>query len=302
MSTMEQLVRRQKTGQDLRSVVGVMKSLSAVAIRQYDDGAAAVQSYREIIDSGLQAALRQAALRPGGNTVPEGSVAYVVVGSDRGLCGHFNELVANVAHRQLKEASEQGDTLRLLTIGASGTSRLESYGWKPDFAMALPGALDGVGEAVEKLLLWIDKQGRDHGLGGVRVIFNQRTEDKLAVTQAQTILPVTDAYLEALRNKPWPSRSLPDFTVDADELFSRLIREHLFLTLAAALMESLASEHASRLAAMQRAERHIDEHLASLSAEIRDERQNAITQQLLDIIGSYNVMKARAAEEEAGQV
>ena len=300
MSTMEQLVRRKKTGEDLHSVVGVMKSLSAVAIKQYDDGAAALQTYRGVVDAGLQAVLRQTTLSAGRGAAPEGVVIYIVVGSDRGLCGHFNELIARLAVEQLEQAAGHGDKTRILTIGASGEARLESYGLQPDYAMALPGALDGVGETVENLLLWIDDQREDGELGGVRVIFNQRTEDRLAVPGTKTILPVTDTYLNQLREKPWPGRSLPAFSVDADELFSGLVREHLFLALASALMESLASEHASRLAAMQRAERHIEEHLASLSADIRHERQSAITQQLLDIIGSYNVMKERAGEEEDG--
>ncbi|PQA89568.1 F0F1 ATP synthase subunit gamma [Hyphococcus luteus] len=293
---MEQLVRREKTGRDLQSIVGVMKSLSAVAIKHYDEGAAALLHYRGVVDAGLQAVLRQAKLTPRAEPV-RGRAAYIVIGSDRGLCGRFNETVVEAAAAKLAEAEEREEETLVLTIGARAEARLDSYGTPSGYTMPLPGAVEAVGESVESILLWLDDNREKAGLGSVTVFYNQRTEEKLAATQEDVILPVTQDYLEKLKQKPWPSHSLPAFTVDADDLFSRLIREHMFLSLARGLIESLASEHASRLAAMQRAERHIDDYLATLTADIRHERQSAITQQLLDIVGSYNVMKER---EEAG--
>jgi F-type H+-transporting ATPase subunit gamma len=80
-----------------------------------------------------------------------------------------------------------------------------------------------------------------------------------------------------------------------EALFSRLIREHLLVSLFRAGAESLASEHAARLAAMKGAERNIEERLEDLSAAHRRQRQEAITTELMDIVTGVEAMRARAS-------
>ena len=83
------------------------------------------------------------------------------------------------------------------------------------------------------------------------------------------------------------------FTMEESELFQRLIREYLFVSLFRAFAESLASENASRLASMQVAERNIEEHLHALTTESRQLRQMTITSELLDIISAYEALRDR---------
>jgi F-type H+-transporting ATPase subunit gamma len=72
-----------------------------------------------------------------------------------------------------------------------------------------------------------------------------------------------------------------------DRLFSCLVRQYLFVVLARAFAESLASENASRLAAMQSAERNIAERFDELQAQFHQQRQMAITGELLDIVAGF---------------
>jgi F-type H+-transporting ATPase subunit gamma len=72
-----------------------------------------------------------------------------------------------------------------------------------------------------------------------------------------------------------------------DRLFSCLVRQYLFVVLARAFAESLASENASRLAAMQSAERNIAERFDELQAQVHQQRQMAITGELLDIVAGF---------------
>jgi F-type H+-transporting ATPase subunit gamma len=78
--------------------------------------------------------------------------------------------------------------------------------------------------------------------------------------------------------------------MDRERLFSALIHQYLFVSLSQALAESLASEHASRLAAMQHAERHIQERLEELRTQFRQQRQLAITTELLDIVAGFEAL------------
>lgn len=84
------------------------------------------------------------------------------------------------------------------------------------------------------------------------------------------------------------------FRMDEARLFQWLIREYLFVSLFRAFAESLASENASRLASMQVAERNIEERLHTLTTESRQLRQTTITDELLDIISSYEALQPSA--------
>jgi F-type H+-transporting ATPase subunit gamma len=85
--------------------------------------------------------------------------------------------------------------------------------------------------------------------------------------------------------------------MDRERLFSALIHQYLFVSLSQALAESLASEHASRLAAMQHAERHIQERLEELRAQFRQQRQLAITTELLDIVAGFEALTGASGEQ-----
>jgi len=102
---------------------------------------------------------------------------------------------------------------------------------------------------------------------------------------------VDRAWLARIQEEPWPTRVLPDFSMGWDALFSALIRQYLFVSLYRAFAESLASENASRLAAMQSAERNIDERLTELRGRFNQQRQSTITEELLDIVSGFEALK-----------
>ena len=69
-----------------------------------------------------------------------------------------------------------------------------------------------------------------------------------------------------------------------------LIREYLFVSLFRACAESLASENASRLAAMQRADKNIDELLEDLTRKFHSLRQSGIDEELFDVISGFEAL------------
>ena len=69
-----------------------------------------------------------------------------------------------------------------------------------------------------------------------------------------------------------------------------LIREYLFVSLFRACAESLASENASRLAAMQRAEKNIEELLEDLDGRFHRLRQSSIDEELFDVISGFEAL------------
>jgi F-type H+-transporting ATPase subunit gamma len=128
----------------------------------------------------------------------------------------------------------------------------------------------------------------------IYLFYNHYVSGAIYHPHSLRLLPVDQVWLDELRNRKWESRSLPMYTLDFDGLFLALLREYLFVSLYRAFTESLASENASRLAAMQSAEKNIEEQLDEIHVAFHRQRQMTITEELLDIVAGYEAMKGDA--------
>jgi F-type H+-transporting ATPase subunit gamma len=287
MQTLEALSRRIETTDDLRAIVRTMKSLSAVSIRQYESAVAALRDYSRTVELALQALLRDRPAVVGAPAPASGPAAVVVFGSDHGLCGRFNDEVARFAHARLRELDAAGVRRQCLAVGARAEARLAALGEVVGEGLFLPGSVSGLAALAQAVLVQIDAWGAVEGLGRVLLIHHRRTSEAVAVPHMRQLLPLSPERLRNLAARPWPSRRLPMSTMDAERLFPAVIRQYLFSSVYRAAAESLASEHASRLASMQAAERNIEEHLEEQQAEFRRRRQETITEELLDIVTGF---------------
>jgi F-type H+-transporting ATPase subunit gamma len=291
MQTLEALSRRIATTEDLRAIVRTMKSLSAVSIRQYESAVASLRDHSRTVELALQALLRDRGAVIGLAAPAAGPAAVVVFGSDHGLCGRFNDEVARFAHERLRELAAAGTRHRCLAIGARAQARLATLGEAVDERLVLPGSVSGLAALAQAVLVQIDAWGAIEGLGRVLLIHHRRTGEAVAVPHLRQLLPLSPERLRNLAARPWPARGLPMFTMDAGQLWPAVIRQYLFSSVYRAAAESLASEHASRLASMQAAERNIEDHLEEQRAEFRRRRQATITEELLDIVTGFEAAR-----------
>ena len=93
-------------------------------------------------------------------------------------------------------------------------------------------------------------------------------------------------------NVPGRRRSLPEVMGSGAATLRALIREYLFVSLFRACAESLASENASRLAAMQRADKNIEELLEDLNGTFHRLRQSSIDEELFDVISGFEALSS----------
>ena len=177
-----------------------------------------------------------------------------------------------------------------MVVGKRAEARLESHTHAPSASYFLPGSVDGLTHTVEKILVKLDAWKNKEAFERAIVFYNHRDEGNASTPKMTRLLPLDPRYLHAVARQPWVSRSLPVFTMDGGRLFSALIQQYLFATIYRAGAESMAAEHASRLSAMQAAERNIAEKLEAMSAEYRHERQSAITAELLEVIAGYEAV------------
>jgi F-type H+-transporting ATPase subunit gamma len=109
------------------------------------------------------------------------------------------------------------------------------------------------------------------------------------------LLPLDEDWRRKLAELPWQTRHVPE-VIGGTATLRALIREYLFVSLFRACAESLASENASRLAAMERADRNIDELLAHLHGTFHRLRQSGIDEELFDVVSGFEALVDRAAK------
>lgn len=298
MQTPEALRRKLAKAGELREIVHTMKALASVSIHQHERAVASLRDYGRTLELGFQVLLRH---RPEGflEARPRGGpgrAAAVVVGSDQGMCGAFNERVARHAAGKLAGFLAAQPRVPVAAIGRRAAQRLAVAEPRLEICEVLPapGSLAGAGATVLELLPLVESWHTAGGFEHLLVVHNRRTAGVDYHPRLLRVLPVSAAWLRGLERRPWPSRILPAFTMEWDRLYSALVREILHLTLYSALVESMESESASRLAAMEAAERNIDRRLEGLAADYRNARQGAITAELLDVVAGFEAITGPA--------
>jgi F-type H+-transporting ATPase subunit gamma len=308
VETLEGLAAALETTSDIGSIVRTMKALSSVSIRQYEHAERAMADYARTVELGLVALLRQPGAHEaiGGDGASAGTAgrrALFVIGSDRGLCGGYNERILRFARARMRD-----EPPLLGLVGARIAARLA-----PETAYAapvpplgraprvhgLPGSVDGLPALVRAMILDIDRWVREAGVTRVDLAYNRREGQVAARPQLATLLPLGREEVERLRDAPWPGRSLPFARMETGALASWLVQQRIFVMIYKALAEALVSEHSSRLAAMQGAEREISERRDLLMRRHRQLRQEAITRELLDVVSGFEAAGSAGAPGRA---
>jgi F-type H+-transporting ATPase subunit gamma len=290
MQTIESLRRQIDSVKGLESVVRTMKSLAAVSIRQYEQAVASLEEYNHTIELGLQVVLRNQMPTVRQQPPVDAPTGVIIFGSDQGLVGQFNERITSFALRRLERMKLARAQWSVLAVGARVVSHLEGARVPVDAQFDVPGSINGIALLVQDIVLQVEAWRQTRGIERVLVFYNRTLRAASYEPHLLRLLPIDVDWLQRLNDEPWPSRVLPTSTMDWDALFTALLQQYLFVGLYRACAESLAGENASRLAAMQAAERNIEERLIELHNRYHYQRQSAITEELLDIVAGFEAL------------
>lgn len=296
MESLEHLQKRLDSLGDLRGIVKTMKALSAANIHQYEQAVRALAGYYRTVEMGLHVVLKD--FDPGSfaGGSPNGNhrLGAVVFGSDHGLCGRFNEDIVEYSLKRMESIPADRDSRRILAVGARAAASLEHAGQPIEEEFSVPGSASQITRMVGQILLKIDEWREQGGVHYVYLFYNRHTSMQSYHPIGVELLPVNLRRFHRLEEEPWPSRSLPTYTMDRQALFSRLLDQYLFVVIFRACAESQASEHGGRLAAMQAAERNLEERLSDVTMDYRRARQTVITSELLDLVAGFEAIETDA--------
>ena len=295
--TTASLRRKIDSAGDLQSVVRTMKAMAASNISQYERAVRALGDYYRSVELGLSICFKRSAptvsVLEGKRRTETRFLDAVVFGSDQGLVGRFNDVAADHA---LKTLAAMPGKHRVWAVGERAHARLADAGVPLMGVFAVPNSVKGITPLVGQILLLLACEAR-HNEGEfteLYLFYNRPTSRATYAPVSQRLLPLDEAWRLKLAGLPWPTGNLPEVAGETTATLRALIREYLFISLFRACAESLSSESASRLAAMQRADKNIDELLEDLNGAFHRLRQSRIDEELFDVISGF---EARSPEQ-----
>jgi len=192
-------------------------------------------------------------------TVDASAVEAIVFGSDQGLVGQFNDSVVDYAIKTL--GAFPGEH-RIWAVGERVQARLADTGLPTAGLFAVPTSVTAIGALIGQIL--VASSASSGAASELHLFYNRPTSGAAYAPVSQRLLPLDENWCRKLIEAPWPAHNLPEVIGHGTATLRALIREYLFISLFRACAESLASENASRLAAMERADRNIEQLLGNL--------------------------------------
>lgn len=286
MASLKEIKGRIGSVQSTLKITSAMKLVASTKLRRAQTAIENMLPYDRQLNSILHNFLASGVtvVSPFTEERPVERVAVVVIASNSSLCGGFNSNIIRKADNVLEEYAKQlgKDHILVYPIGRKVAQSLgkrheltEDYkmiGDKPAYKQA--------SELAEHLMnLFVNKE-----VDRVEVIYTHYKSTATQVVMHETFLPLALNSEDGKDNK---DGIMPDYIVEpsAEELVSRLLPKALRMKIYTMLLDSNASEHAARTVAMQQATDNANDLLQDLNLMYNKGRQQAITSELLDIIG-----------------
>ena len=295
------LRRKISSAGDLQSVVRSMKTLAASSIGQYERAVRALADYYRTVELGLGACFRES--DPGGprvgrnEPVAAGALGAIVFGSDQGLVGQFNDVIADFA---IKTLGAMPGKARVWAVGERVHARLADAGLPLMGLMAVPTSVKAISPLVDQLQIESESHRGNRPYAGLYLFHNCPRTGSLYEPTSQRLLPLDAQWQRHLADVPWPTGNVPEILGSGTGTLRLLIREYLFISIFRACAESLASENASRLAAMERADKNIDDLLTTLNGTFHRVRQSGIDEELFDVVAGFEAQSEDTVHQRRG--
>lgn len=284
MASLRDIRRRIESVKSTQKITRAMKMVAAAKLRRAQDAIVMARPYA----NSMRHLVTQVAQRSRGGAHPllrereENRIALVVVTSDRGLCGAFNSNILNEVAR-LTTGRFEGKQISLTAIGRKGVEILRRRAYTIDTARShvLDGsAMHAASEIVEPL---VDRFGAGQ-IDAVYVLYN---EFKSAISQRVTL-----ERLLPFQPGETVEQAVTDYLYEPsqEEVLEILLKRELQIQMHRILHESAASEHGARMTAMDSATNNARDVIQQLTLQYNRVRQDAITAEMLEIIGGAEAL------------
>jgi F-type H+-transporting ATPase subunit gamma len=226
------------------------------------------------------------------------NIGLVLIAGDRGLSGSFNSQIIRQGLRRFDELKEEGKEVTLYAVGRRIDGSLNFRNLTVQAAYTgftdRPAFSDARNIAEELMADYIDEK-----IDSVEIVYNSYISPLQQIVTSQRVLPLQQAEIlegglgepeaeEATEEAAEGGSKMPPLWIyepEPEELLKRLIPDFVEITIFRALLESAASEMGAKMTAMQSASDNASDMIKNLTLEMNRQRQAAITQEILEVVG-----------------
>ncbi len=218
------------------------------------------------------------------------NVGIMLITSERGLCGAFNANIIQRAFQLGKDKKQQGKAVKFYCVGKKGRDQVRK---REEFELVKghTGVMDSFDFSLaNKLGVEIIHAFQEHELDEVHLVYGRFESVARQVPYALQILPVTQ---EEVTEEGAEAGTSAEYTYEpsVEGILSELLPRFVKVQIYRGMLETSASEHAARMAAMDNASQNCDDMIHRLTLAYNKARQAAITAELLDIVGGAEALK-----------
>lgn len=280
MPSLKEVKNRIASVQSTRKITSAMKMVASSKLHHAQQRIEQMRPYEQQLGRIFRAFVSDASeYVPYVTPRPVSRVALLLFTSNSSLCGGFNNNAIKHFSAKVAELRRQGvEISQVYAIGRKGLDAVRRMGFTVEDTycdyLDHPN-YDGARQLAERLMASYDAKEID----ACYMIYHHAQSSAHQVLRYEQYLPLN------LPQEAEQGDSNYIVEPSSEVIFSRLLPRVITLSLFASLLDSLASEHAARVVAMQIATDNADELLRSLQLQYNKSRQSAITAELLDIVG-----------------
>jgi len=282
MPDRRQIERQLQTIEGLRDIIHSMRSLAATYLSRAEERLDGVRAYAETVGRAIEDCLFGREIR-----LPQSQAkqtAILAFFSEQGLCGRFNEVMAEAAAKHAATV----DSPQFIVVGKRGPALLRRA--KLPVLAELPSTtspdgVDAVIHQVARVVLELHARG---AFAQLYLLYARYLSPGRIEPTFERVLPLD---LSQWRATEKPRTAPPRLALSRLELLWGLVFEFAFISLYRAFTESLAGENGMRLQSMEAAKSNIDDTLDDLQLQARIQRQNEITEELLDVVSGAEALR-----------
>ena len=205
-------------------------------------------------------------------------VGYIVISSDRGLCGGLNNNAFKLLVREMRNWKDKDVAIDLCAIGQKGASFFRSYGGNVIAALTHIGDDPSAEALIGNVKVMLDSF-RDGDIDRLYLVSNEFVNTMTQMPKAQQLLPLPEGEEEDT-GRQWDYLYEPDSRPILDGLLPRYIESQVYQ----GVVENLACEQAARMVAMKSATDNAGDIIKDLQLVYNKARQAAITQEISEIV------------------
>lgn len=296
MANLRDIRNRIESIQNTQQITKAMKMVAAAKLRKAQNRIIETRPYaskmREVVARLVKASTEQKELLEQRESID--NILMIVIGSDRGLCGAFNNNLFKEVTQFIDDefaSYKENDTLSMVTIGRKATKHFGKRNYQ--IVQEFPGFFDELKFAqISDIMKSIISEFKNGQYDEVYIAYNEFQSVISQNRLIEKVLPIEPEALVDDEQKQEQEEYIEYiFEPDVDSILRELLPLHINMQVWKAVLESNAAEQGARMTAMDNATENAKELEEDLRLEYNRARQSAITTEISEIISGAQALE-----------